>query len=88
MQEALIDAIMAGNVHAVQQLLEQGACPNTALDAANVTPLHYAAQQDDARIAKMLLERGAQKHALTQPDQQAPKDIATLYANTAVLALL
>ena len=87
LQEALVDAIVAGNLEAVKALIEQGVCTNTALDVANVTPLHFAAQQPDARIAELLLLHGASLDALTQPDQQTPRDIALLHDNTAVLRL-
>ena len=87
-QEALVDAIMQGDVAQVSALLDAGASPQLALDSANVTPLHFAAQGEDARIVAMLLERGASKQAKTHPDGQTPRDIALMHAHHDMLSML
>jgi ankyrin repeat protein len=87
-QEALVDAIMLGNVGHVSALLDAGASPQLALDSANVTPLHFAAQGEDVRIVKVLLKRGASKQAKTYPDGQTPRDIALMHAHHDMLCIL
>ena len=87
-QEALVDAIMQGNVGHVSALLDAGASPQLALDSANVTPLHFAAQGEDVRIVKVLLKRGASKQAKTHPDGQTPRDIALMHAHHDMLSML
>ena len=88
LQIALIDAVMGGNFRRVSELLRVGVDPNAVLDAANVTPLHFAAQNTDINIIKELLKHGANPVAKTVPDGETPLDIACLFNNFEVIRLL
>ena len=87
-QTKLIDAIINKDTLAVMRLLQAGACPQKALDSANVTPLHFAAQQNAVDIIKILLKAGADLTATTLPDGQTAYDIAQLHGHQAALQLL
>ncbi len=87
-QTKLIDAIIDKDTLALLRLLQDGACPQQALDSANVTPLHFAAQQDAIDIIKILLKAGANMAATTIPDGQTAYDIAKLHGHQAAQQLL
>jgi ankyrin repeat protein len=74
-KEVLIDAIIHNDVKKVKQLLEQGVDPNSTLDKAHITPLHYAAQNDAREIAQLLFTAGATLESQTD-EGQTPLDIA------------
>src|ERR1041385_7320396 len=54
----LIQALASGEYAKAKALIEKGANPN-AKDASGVTPLMWAADQEQPEIVEMLLARGA-----------------------------
>ena len=88
LQTALIDSVMACDLDCVRRLLLEGANPDVGLDEAQVTPLHFAAQNSDVNIVKELLRYGANSKAKTVPDGETPLDIACLYNHPAIIELL
>jgi ankyrin len=55
----LFDAVSAGDLVAVGQLLRGGANPNSHHVLHGTTPLHDAAGAGDVRMAELLIEHGA-----------------------------
>lgn len=53
----LFQAVWSGNARGVEEALAAGADP-AARDALNMTPLHWCANNDDAGVARVLLDRG------------------------------
>ncbi len=86
--EQLIDAIITGDQRQVIALLGQKTDPNATLDCANVTPLHFAAQNNRVNIAKLLIQAGANIDTQTQPDGETPLDIAKIHQHTRMISLL
>ena len=87
-QIKLLDAIALNDLVSVKRLLHHGASCCFALDGANVTPLHYAAQYNAVDIIRLLLSYGAVLDARTIPDGQTPYDIAVLHDNHAAIDVL
>ncbi len=56
--DLLRDAVSTNDVDAVTQLLNNGHNPN-GKDSRNVSALHYAAQNDNPAIARLLIDAGA-----------------------------
>jgi ankyrin repeat protein len=83
----LIEATIKNDIEMVKQLLSQGADPNVFLDAAKVTPLHFAAQNNCIEIGRMLIKAGADLHAKTYPDGETPLDIALLHGHQEFIIL-
>ena len=52
LQTALIDSVMACDLDCVRRLLLEGANPDVGLDEAQVTPLHFAAQNSMSILLK------------------------------------
>jgi len=73
----LIDAVVKNDTRAVSKLLANGIDPNIIEDEANVTPLHYAAQNNSLEAALKLIIAGARVNAVTE-DGYIPLDIAVL----------
>lgn len=84
----LIDAIIDNDVALVNELLNEGVDPNSSLDAARVTPLHFAAQSDSLEVIPLLIEAGADLYAVTQPDGQSPLEVAVLHNHQRVVHVL
>lgn len=84
----LIDAITVRNKNKVTSLLQQGVSPCGALDSANVTPLHFAAQSNAIEIIKLLILAGADVEAMTQPDGETAYDVARLHGHQEAMVLL
>ena len=87
-QIALVDAIVANDLQRVKYCLETGADVNLALDQANVTPLHFAAQSSDISILQELLAQGADFQAKTVPDGETPLDIARMHHQHGLVQIL
>lgn len=83
----LINAIVANDVNIVKELLEQGANPNLALDAAGVSPLHFAAQNNALKVAELLILAGANLKCKTEEGETA-LDIARLHKHKDMVRLL
>lgn len=88
MSTTIIDAVINNDTTLVQQLLEQGADPNTILDAANVTPLHFAAQNNALEVVPCLIQAGANLRAKIDPEGMTPLDIAKLHKHAQMSTLL
>ena len=58
-QLKLVDAIVAGDVQQVDQLLEDGADPNGTIDRTEIRPLHFAVQNNHQSVVDALLKAGA-----------------------------
>ena len=63
--EAFIDAVVRNDAGYVAASLKEGVNPNTCLDAAQVPPLHFAAQNNSYQVAQLLLLSGADVFAKT-----------------------
>lgn len=84
----LIDAVIQNNVEEVRAILESGTDPNTCLDPALVSPLHFAAQHNSIAVVSLLITAGAQIHAQTSLDGQTPLDIARLHRHEKMARVL
>lgn len=83
----LADAVMAGDRHAVHQLLREAADVNAA-QGDGMTALHWAAMRDDAESAEMLLYAGANVRARTRLGQFTPLLLAAKQGHARVMRLL
>lgn len=77
----LVKAVIDNNVKLVSELLNDGADPNIVLDRANVTPLHYAAQNNALEVIPLLVEAGAILGAQTEPDGYTAMEIAFIHGH-------
>ena len=84
----LIDAVLDGNVDLLSKLLADGANPNASEDDAQITPLHFAAQNNQIKAADLLLNAGADIHAKTMPDGHTAYEIALLHGHTQLAQML
>jgi ankyrin repeat protein len=84
----LIKAAASNNIDEVKRLLDSGANPNSSIDSAKLTPLHFAAQKNGLEIAMLLLEAGADPFAYTEPDGETALDVAQLYNHQQMISLL
>ncbi|MCK4870334.1 MAG: ankyrin repeat domain-containing protein [Gammaproteobacteria bacterium] len=84
----LIDAVVEGDTKKVKELLAGGEDPSLVLDAAQVTPLHYAAQFNAVEIGKLLIKAGANIYARTSPEEETPLEIAHLHDSKEFIKLL
>lgn len=75
----LIEAVVGNNVKKVSELLNRGADPNITLDTANITPLHYAAQNNALEVIPLLIEAGAALEAQTEPDGYTATEVAFIH---------
>ncbi len=81
------DAAMRGDVDAVQALVRSGADVNDA-QADGMTALHWAAELGEPRIAKVVLEAGANADAVTRLGNYTPLHLAARSAHGDVAAIL
>jgi ankyrin repeat protein len=63
-KSVLADTCAMGNVGGVQMLLKYGADPNYRESVSSNTALHYACEHFYTEIVKMLLDKGADPHAV------------------------
>lgn len=82
----LIEAVKAGDLPAVNELMEAGADPNQQ-DEHGWTPLNWAAGKGDASLLKSLLERGADL-SLVGRDERTPYMIALAAGHAEAARLL
>ena len=82
----LQEAVLAGDVEAVRSLIAAGADLDEQSDLG--TPLHVAALKDDAVIAAILLDEGADKEAVVERTGMRPLHVAASYDRPGVAALL
>jgi uncharacterized protein len=78
----LIEAVILNDVEQVKKLLQQGADPNYCDDKAQITPLHFAAQNNCLAVVPLLVAAGANLNARTIPEGETPLDIARLQPET------
>jgi len=88
MNTSIIDAVINNDANLVKQLLDQGIDPNTTMDVAKVTPLHFAAQNNALNAAPVLIQAGANLRAKIDPEGMTPLDIAKLHKNQDMVELL
>jgi ankyrin repeat protein len=79
----LIKAVIHKDSELVRALLSAGENPNHCLDAAKLTPLHFAAQHNALDIVPLLITAGANIH-----DGQTPLDIAKILGHKEMIILL
>ncbi len=84
----LIDAIIKNDQQEVAELLLKGCDPQQAEDAANVTPLHFAVQNNRLEIAHILLNAGANPLAQEGDGGDTPFDVAILMKDEKMISLL
>ena len=81
------DAAMRGDIAAVRELLADGADVNAA-QGDGMTALHWAAERDDAELARMLLYAGAAIGPVTRVGSYTPLHVAARSGSAAVAILL
>lgn len=81
------DAAMRGDRAAVRALLQRGADVNAA-QGDGMTALHWAAENGDAEMARMLVYAGARTEAVTRNGAYTPLHLAGRTGNTAVIEAL
>ena len=81
------DAAMRGDAEAVRILLRDGADANAA-HGDGMTALHWAATNDNAVIAKMLVYAGANVEATTRLGRYTPLHLAAKAGSAAVVSIL
>ena len=84
----IIDAVIDNDAKLVQQLIDDGADPNLSLDVADVTPLHFAAQNNALEVLPILIKAGANLHAKINPEGMNPLDVARLHKHDDMAKLL
>lgn len=85
--EELLDGILEHDIEKVKSLICQGVDVNGYQDCAKLRPLHFAVQYDFMPGVKSLIAAGANPFAQTS-DGETPLDIAKLYKNETMIALL
>lgn len=85
--EQMINAVIANDTRTVQELLNMGLDPNSYEDAAQIRPLHFAAQHDSQACAELLILAGAQTEALTS-EGLSPLDVALMHQHDEMAELL
>jgi uncharacterized protein len=81
------DAAMDGNVDAVQSLLRAGEDVNEP-QPDGMTALHWAADRNDQRVARLLLDAGADVTARTRIGEYTPLLVASRRGNVEVIQAL
>jgi uncharacterized protein len=85
---SLIETVIKNNSKKIIELLSSGVNLNAAAeDAANITPLHFAAQYDSLEAAQVLILAGANVCSQTD-DEYTPLDTAKLHKSNKVKDLL
>jgi uncharacterized protein len=83
----LADAAMRGDQTTVQSLLKQKVDVNEAQADGN-TALHWAAYRDDAEMARLLIQSGANPNVKTRLGDVTPLQLAATNGSTAIVELL
>ncbi len=86
-ESPVADAAMAGDTDAVRTLLRQAADVNAA-QADGMTALHWAAENDAAELAEMLIYAGANLEAGTRLGAYRPLHIASKAGNANAVRVL
>ena len=81
------DAAMRGDLHEVRELLRSGADVN-APQSDGLTAMHWAADNGDAALARVLVYAGANVGPLTRNDAYTPLHMAARGGHAQVIALL
>ena len=85
--DPLLEAVRRGDVAAVRTLLRDGADPNVA-QGDGMSALHIAAEEGNAEIARLLLDRGAKVEARTRLGGYTPLHLASGNAHASVVDVL
>src|SRR6187397_1709110 len=83
----LADAAMRGDLEAVRTLLKQGVEVNAA-QGDGMTALHWAAEQGNVEMAKLLVFAGAELDAITRIGGHTPLHVAAEAGSGAVVKVL
>jgi ankyrin repeat protein len=83
----IADAAMRGDIEAVRTLLKQGAEVNAA-QGDGMTALHWAAEQRNEEMAKLLVFAGAEVNAVTRIGAHTPLHVAAEAGSGPVVAVL
>ena len=86
--EAMIDAILKDDPKTVHELLHRGVDPNISLDQHQITPLHFAAQNNALHVVPLLISAGAHLNALTEPGGYRAIEVAALQGHLQMVSLL
>ena len=84
---ALCDAVRSGDLQTVKEQLENGVDINAGDSEFGVTALSWAALLDDTKIAKFLIEKGADVNAKSR-DGSTPLHSAAFLGHAEIAALL
>ena len=85
---AFIEAIIKNNTKLVKKFLAEGMSPNVYLDADKISPLHFAAQNNAVDVIPLLVDAGADLHAVAQTTGQTVLDVAILSKHPKIIQLL
>ena len=80
-------AVIEDNAEQVKYLIEQGCDPKIGEDEAQITPLHFAAQNNALETAQMLIAAGADPKQQTE-EGATPLDVAKLHNHQEMVKLL
>ena len=85
-ESPVADAAMRGDIEAVRALLRDGADVNEA-QGDGMTALHWAAEMDDAGLATLLINAGANVEAVTRLGDYTPLHVAAFMCQTEIVQL-
>jgi ankyrin repeat protein len=77
--DKLLEAMRENDLQAVRKALDSGSDPRTKYDDS-ITPLHFAAQNGQHDIARLLIERGAEATSRNRAGD-TPSDLAAKHGH-------
>jgi len=83
----VVDAVIAGDIERLSDLLKRGADPNTIDASLSSTPLSIAAQSACAAAVRLLLDSGADPNLIAQAGE-APLTFAATFGDIDVVTML
>jgi len=88
MVDQLIEAVIANNKQETLTLLNKGINPNAAVDRAQITPLHFAAQMNALDVIPALINAGAKIDAADYDEESTPLEVAKMNGNYEAVNLM